>query len=760
LKNKSKIVFVSTIPPTQCGIATYTNDLIKAISNTFDTVECVVCEIVNSTINSNNSSFKLNSKSKEDYIRIAEEINKDNEIKLVHIQHEFGLFGGSYGNYLLYFLTTLKKPIAFTFHSIFPNPENDLKAFVKLLASYANIIFVMTKQSQRILQNVYKINKNIISYVPHGTHIVSYEETIEVKKKFNFENRMLLSTFGLLGSGKSIETALMALPEIIEHTPNVLYLIIGKTHPNTIIDGIDEYRNYLQKIVKEKKLNDHVLFIDHYLEIQELLEYLKATDIYLFTSKDPNQAVSGTFAYAMSCACPIVATSIPHTEEVLTPDAGVLVEIEDSKQFTVAIKQLLSNTKMRESMAISAFQKTRESSWENTAVKHINTYIKSVSQLADTQFKYPAIKLDHIKRLTTSHGIIQFSKISKPDITSGYTLDDNSRALIAMCMHYSLYRTDDDLLYINTYLNFIERCQQKSGSFINYVDEYNQEHIKNSYVNLEDSNARAVWALGTVISLENDLPITIVERATNSILKCSEWIKSILSPRAIGFTIKGLYLYYTVAQNQSTINIIEKLARNLMTHYDLNAIKDWKWFENYMTYANSILPEAMLYTYLVTGKTAYKKVAIESFDFLLSKMFFNGHFKVISNNGWYQKDIEPNQYGEQPIDVSYTIQALDTFYKAFYNTKYKSKMDLAFSWFLGKNQLNQIMYDPIVGGCYDGLEKDHVNLNQGAESTVCYLIARLLMENYKHSQIKIDKKQHQLPKNKPAVYKTKSKIIS
>lgn len=728
-KTKSKILFISTFPPTECGIATFTTDLIHAMSKgVSSSLELIQCDITK-TPKSSNSEYKINPKHKDDYRSTAEDINKDPKIKLVHIQHEFGLFGGDYGNYLITFLETIKKPVAITFHSVIPNPNIKLKSFVQLLVSYVSSIFVMTQKSNEILEKEYQIESNLITYIPHGTHIINYVEPKEIKKKLNLENRITLSTFGLLGPGKSIETALKALPDLIKYNPNILYLIIGKTHPNNIKDGVDSYRDELKKLVEYHNLNKHVLFINRYMEIKELLDYLKATDIYLFTSKDPNQAVSGTFSYAMSCACPIVATSIPHTREVLSSDTGFLIDIGHSRQLSNAIKKLLKNDHLRESMAINAFQKTRESSWENVAVKHINSYMESIDGFGKgIKFDYPPIILDHIKLMTTSLGIVQFSKICKPDISSGYTLDDNARALIAMCMHYKTHKEQTNMNYINTYLNFIIRCQQSSGSFINYIDENNYEHVKNTYVNLEDSNARAVWALGYVISLKSQLPKIIIDKAITSLLKCSRWVPNLLSPRAIGFTIKGLYFYYKATQEQYIISIIEKLAKNLMTNYDINAIKNWKWFENYMTYANSILPEAMLYTYLVTGKNAYKKVAIESFDFLLSKMFSNGHFKVISNNGWYQKDRVPNQFGEQPIDVAYTIQALDAFYNAFRSNDYREKMESAFSWFLGKNQLNQIMYNPFTGGCYDGLEESNVNLNQGAESTLCYLIARLVIE--------------------------------
>lgn len=727
---KLKIVFVSTVPPTQCGIATYTKDLIDAFQSTFENLECIYCKLSETSEVVPDTSFTLNYNKKEDYRRVAEEINADDSIRLVHIQHEFGLFGGHYGDYLLELLEHLKKPIAFTFHSVIPNPHKQFQTFVQLLASYSSIIFAMTRDSKNLLQSDYHIDENLITYVPHGTHIVAYNEPNQTKKKLGLENHKILSTFGLLGTGKSIETAINALPEIIENHPDTLYLVIGKSHPKNIKDGVDPYRQYLKNIISEKKLDQHVLFIDRYLELEELLEYLRATDVYLFTSKNPEQAVSGTFAYAMSCSCPIVATSIPHIREELSPDTGIIVDIGNSRDFSRAVNKLLSNDALRESMAINAYQKTRESSWENVAIKHFNAYTEKAKLFSNVKFRIPKIKLIHIRNLTTSNGIIQFSKINLPDINSGYTLDDNARALIMMSMHYMLFRKKEDLLYIEIYLNFLERSQQPTGNFINYIDQFNQEHIKNSYVNLEDSNARAVWALGTLISFEDHMPAGIIKRAVTCFLKCKPWVSNLLSPRAIGFSIKGLYAYYVSTKEKFVIPVIEHLANNLITKYDLHATKNWKWFENYMTYANSVLPEAMIYAYLTTGNSAYKKAGVESLDFLLSKMFLKDGFKVISNKGWYHKNKNPMQFGEQPIDVAYTIQTLNVFYQVIGDKAYKSKMNLAFEWFLGRNQLSQIMYNPVSGGCFDGLEEKNVNLNQGAESAVCYLMARLIIEQY------------------------------
>ena len=739
ISNKSKIVFLSTFPPTQCGIATYTQDTIKGITDVFGkSIACEICELVKEPKENPTQAFTLNTNNREEYSKVAEEINDDESVKLVHIQHEFGLFGGNYGDHLLDFLNVIKKPVTFTFHTVLPNPNNELKTFVKLLLSYSNSVFVMTKRSEEILINDYNIPQDFITTISHGTHVVVYEAPETAKAKFGIEDRKVLSTFGLLGEGKNIETGLRSLRKIVEHTPNALYLIIGRTHPNLIIDGVDTYREKLEAIVNELDLHDNVRFINQYLETEELLSYLQATDIYLFTSKDPNQAVSGTFSYAMSCACPIVASKIPHTKEVLTEDSGILVDIGNEEQFAEAAIKLLSDENLREEMGKNAFRKTRACSWENIAIAHINTYKKLIEDATEIKFTYPPIELTHVKKMTTELGMIQFSKISVPDLSSGYTLDDNARALVALCMHYKLTEDKADLPYILIYLDFIERCQKPKGNFMNYVDENNREHIEqNAEVNLEDSNARGIWALGTVVSIRKILPEAIAKKASKCLLNSLKWAETIQSPRSIGFATKGLYLYHSAIPNLYVAAIINKLNAKLLYNYEVHATKDWKWFENYLTYGNGILPESMLYAYLVTNKPIYKKVALESLDFLISKTYKGDNFKVISNNGWYHKDSEPAEYGEQPIDVSYMIQTLNSFYSAFKTPEYKRLMKIAFNWFLGKNHLNQIMYNPVSGGGYDGLEKENVNLNQGAESTVCYLTARLIMENLKLSESKV-----------------------
>lgn len=731
VRRPQKIVFMSTFPPTQCGIATFTEDTINAISNMYG--KSIVCEIAEITFKGGPSiyaKYHLPSKDLDAYERVAEEINEDDEVKLVHIEHEFGLFGGDYGDYLFHFLNSIKKSVAYTFHTVLPNPNSDLKSVVQLLCSYSEAIFVMTFKSKEILINDYGIDETHIAVVPHGTHLVDYEATEVAKKKLDLEDRLVLSTFGLLSQGKSIETGIMAMSKVVKQFPTALYFILGKTHPNTIVDGVDNYRNQLEDLVKAEGLEDNVQFVNEYLSTDDLLNYLKATDVYLFTSKDPNQAVSGTFSYAMSCSCPIVASKIPHTIEFLTSEMGILADIQNTEQFADAAIKLLADEPLRKQMGLNAYAKMTQTSWENTALNQMTRYQTVVKEFKNCKITFPEINYSHLKKLTTDIGMVQFCKISEPDLSSGYTLDDNARALIAICNHFETSEDINDIVYIEKYLKFIKRCQLESGRFINYVDQNNNVDARNANENLEDSNGRALWSLGTLISFKNTIPENIFNEASECFNAGLKNFEQYHSPRALAFGLKGLYKAYSKIPNEDYKKQVEILSRKIAAHYNQNSSEKWHWFENKLTYANSVLPEAMLISYLVSGDEEHKIIALDAMDFLNSKMFVDGRFKIISNKGWHQKGSIPYQFGEQPIEACYMMQALDLFYTTFENKKYKTQLKAAFDWYLGRNHLNYIIHNPVTGGCYDGLEKENVNLNQGAESTVCYLMARMLIEKY------------------------------
>ena len=730
-KETPEIVFITSYPPRECGIATYSQDLKNAILEKFGTTFSVkVCALETEQMIDEypvEVKYKLNTKLEENFRELATKMNANKNIAMVFIQHEFGLFGGEYGNYLLKFMKHIDRPITTTFHTVLPSPNEKLEKVVRKIADYSDYLIVMTVTSKVILMRDYGITERKISVISHGTHLVNCTNNFEPKTRNQFSDKIVLSTFGLISEGKSIETALEALPKIIEKFPKVLYLILGKTHPEVVKRDGEKYRDFLYKKVQELHLENNVRFINKYFSLDELMEYLQRTKIYLFTSKDPNQAVSGTLAYAMACGCPIIATPIPHAKEFLD-GAGLTYDFQNSNQLAEKTIELLYNAKLLKEMRLNALHKISPSSWQNSALAHI-TMVKKNNPKIDLQYKMPKISLDQIKRMTTTHGLIQFSAISTPDLQSGYTLDDNARCLLAMTKHYELTKEVSDLKLIHVYLNFILICQREKGDFLNYVDKYGSFTSNNYDENLEDANGRAIWALGEFISYNNSIPIDLITKASTAIEKALTHSLKFHSPRAISFAIKGLYFYNLETQNPKINELITELADNLVSKYRGVSDEKWKWFEEYLTYANSILPEAMLYAGLATGSELFKDIAKTSFDFLLSLIFKEDQIKVISNQGWHHKDKEVKQYGEQPVDVAGTILALQTFYKVYEEPEYKNKMQFAYDWFLGKNHLHQIIYNPKTGGCYDGLEENHVNLNQGAESTISYLLARLAMEN-------------------------------
>ena len=476
------------------------------------------------------------------------------------------------------------------------------------------------------------------------------------------------------------------------------------------------------------------------MQLDELLEYLQLSDIYLFTSKDPNQAVSGTFSYALSCGCPIISTPIPHVLEVLKNDTGIVIDFEDSSQLGEAVIRLLGDNHLRHNMSLNAMHQSASTAWENVAILHMRIFEKLIPGLSNLNYGKPDIDLSHLKKMTTQFGILQFSKINQPDVDSGYTLDDNARALIAACRYYELTRDKSILAYIKIYLNFIHFCYQGKADFLNYID-YNKEFTpQNNEVNLEDSIGRAIWALGYFISKGDHYPKELhesLQKSKNIINQALDHLSHIYSTRAMAFVIKGVFFYNQKIENEQAINLMAELASRMQQMYRHESRKDWQWYESYLTYGNAVLPDAMLCAYLATGNNDFKETAKATFTFLLSKIYCGNSISVISNKNWCQRDEEVKIVapgGEQPIDVAYTILALKRFDKVFKTKGYDLKMEEGFNWFMGDNHLNEIIYNTCTGGCYDGLEEKNVNLNQGAESTISYLLSRMAFGNAKANE--------------------------
>ncbi|HLP95090.1 MAG TPA: glycosyltransferase [Saprospiraceae bacterium] len=729
-----EILFLTSYPPRECGIATYSQDLLKALDNTLGgTFSCRVCafEAENTGLQyPDEVKYVLNTASVEAYKELSGLINKDPDIRFIVVQHEFGFFQGVRDEVLLQFLNSLNHPLILVFHTVLPNPEPAWTQKVQHIARAASSVVAMTKSAAKILREDYHITPEKVAVIAHGTHLVPHLNKVFLKDKYGLSGRKILSTFGLLSSGKSIETTLDALPEIIAINPDVLFLIIGKTHPGVLKSEAEQYREMLQAKVITLHLENHVVFINRFLPLTDLLEYLQLTDIYLFTSKDKNQAVSGTFAYAMSCGCPIVSTPIPHARELLRSDTGILFDFQDAAQLAVAVNRLMSDESLRIAFSTNTLQRVAPTSWENSAIAHalLLQKIGKKNEPITLHYSLPEISLNHLRKMTTDFGIIQFSKINQPDLDTGYTLDDNARALITICQHYQLTGDETDIHYGRLYLNFIRYCQLPDGNFFNYLDSERHFTQQNQETDLSDANGRAIWALGFLMSNDQQWPADMLATANHMLQKAMSHVETMHSTRAMAFAIKGLYYSSRKNQHPEQLTLITKLANRLVQMYRHEAEPDWQWFEAYLTYGNSILPEALLCAYRATSNPVYKDIAQKSFDFLLSQTFEEHRIRIISNKTWLHKGKTAAEHGEQPIDVAYTILALNAFYEVFKKDSYHQKMTTAFNWFLGNNHLHQMMYNSCTGGCYDGLEETQVNLNQGAESTVSYLMARMSLE--------------------------------
>jgi len=507
--NLHEILVVTSYPPRVCGIATFSEDLIGAISNKFrNSLSLKVC-----ARESGDESFTYPSKviytlktsNSADYKKLAEAINRNKNIQIVLIQHEFGFFRKQEQAFLQ-LIYNISKPVVVAFHTILPHPDEHLSIKIQNISIACDAIIVMTNSSSNILITEYGKPKNKISVIAHGTHLVPHLSQTVLKIKYGLKNRMVLTTFGLLSSGKSIETTLDALPAIVEKCPEVIFLVIGKTHPEVVKDEGEKYRESLEKKVAEYGLQNNVKFINKYLPLPELLEYLQLTDIYLFTTNDPNQAVSGTFAYAMSCACPIISTPIPHAREVLTKDTGIIFDFRNSQQLSQSVIHLINDRPLRKHLSVNALQKIVATAWENSAIAHAMLFERLSSGTILLEYNLPPVNLSHLNEMTTDTGIIQFSKINQPNIETGYTLDDNARAMVASCMHFKLTGDTESLNSIRTYLYFIKHCLQPSGNFFNYVDKDRLFTAQNNTVNLDDSNGRAIRAIGFLISLKKYCP--------------------------------------------------------------------------------------------------------------------------------------------------------------------------------------------------------------------------------------------------------------
>lgn len=724
----SKICFLSTFPPKECGIATFTQDLSSAMNKKFNPkIKSQIIALNDDAHFYNydkNVAMEINKDDIDDYINTAKKINQSKDIKLICIQHEFGIFGGEHGNHLIPFLELIKKPVVVTFHSVLPNPDKAKKRIVKSLCEKSSAVIVMAKKAIEILKKDYEINKKKLFFIPHGIPSVPFVSQETFKTKLHLNNKIVLSTFGLLSKGKGIEYMIRSLPKLIKKYPNILYLIIGETHPVVRKEEGEKYRKELMGEVEKLGLKNNVKFYNKYLTLEEITECLLATDIYICTNLDKNQIVSGTLSYAMGCGRTVISTPITYAKEFLSNDKGVIAEEKNPKSYAQKIDKILSNPEFKKTIERNAYTFTRSMTWPNVAINYLKVFNKALKLKDEIIYEFPEIKLDHVVNMTNDIGMIQFANNTTPDINSGYTIDDNSRALIATILHNKIFNSQTSSALSNTYLKFIEYCQEENGWFNNIV---NNKKIINDQSN--DAFGRAIWALGYTINKSNN-PEQI-QKAETLLKKSLNILEKIKSPRAVAFSIIGLYHYNKKFPKDETVVLIKNLADYLVECYKNECSEDWCWFEEILTYSNSKLPEALYLAHEATKNQEYLEIAEKSLKFLTELIFIDDKLCLIGQNGWCKKNGKRAFFDQQPVDASSLVNTFLTAYSITNNEKYYEKAIFSFNWFFGKNHLNQIVYDETTGGCFDGVGEHSLNLNQGAESTLSYLIARLFIEESK-----------------------------
>lgn len=729
IPNRSRfILYLSTYPPRECGIATFTKDLAEAVQRKYNPALKPRILAINNDITDifaydRHVARQMYAGNIEDYTALAQELNETSEVKLVHIQHEFGIFGGNWSDYLIPFFQTIQKPVIITLHTVLPKPDKTLLRVVRFMLQHCQAVIVMNEFARQILIKEYGASEERIAVIPHGIPYVSSPNGRQEKQRIGLENHLVLSTFGLLSPGKGIEYALRALPPVAKRHPNLLYLIIGVTHPIVRKAAGETYRNFLQHEVKRLGLSSHVRFYNKYLTEEEITGLLRSTDIYLSPSIDRNQSSSGTLSYALGCGTPVISTDSLYARSLVTPEMGVLVKPKKPKAITEALMELCRDPQRIAEMGKTAFAQTRHMTWPNVALGHFNLYQKFV-RLEDEQ-KVPELSLRHLKKLTDDFGIIQFAKHTKPDLHYGYATDDNARALIVTTQALAHLGENSEILALaKRYLKFISRMQRPSGTFANLVN--GKRKIMRQQPS-EDAQGRALWALGYLIS-QDTLPHEMRKEAERMFRKATPAIRELASPRAIAFAILGFFWYTKSKASVRHTRLLRELADKQIASYLQAAGEDWLWFEQALTYSNSKLPESLFYAYLATKKKSYLQVAEKTLDFLIDITFEKGYFAPIGQNGWYLRSGKRAYFDQQPEDASSMVQTLAVAWRITGKTKYRKLALDTFQWFLGKNHLNQMVYDEVTGGCYDGLGQHTLNLNQGAESTISYLLARLAIE--------------------------------
>jgi len=731
-----KIAIIGTYPPRQCGIGSFTNHLVEAIVANTDSPE-ISEHVMVIAINEEGKACKYPEEVKHvirqnhqcDYPEVAQQINAG-DAEVCILEHEFGIFGGDDGVFILSLLHRLKVPLIVTFHTVLDCPSYTQRSIIEEIGRKAARIVVMNKLAIKFLTEIYAIPKEKIVNIEHGVPEFKKISNKEAKQKHGVSTRKVLLTFGLLSRNKGIETVIKALPAVVEKNPDLLYIIIGATHPNVLKRSGEEYRHYLQCMVKKLRLEQNVYFNNKFINETELFEYLNATDIYISPYLSEAQITSGTLSYAVGAGCAVVATPYWHAQELLANGRGHLFDFKNSAQLSGILNHLLNDKNKRNEVREKAFDYGKETRWPQIGRKYLNltecvrdsyNWEQEAQKETVRMRILPSYSLEHIKRQTDDTGIVQHAKYGIPNLKEGYCVDDNSRALIMSVMAYRQCKDKDALRLMPVYLSFIHYMQLENGNFRNFLS-FSRQYLDEA--GSEDSFGRTVWALGYLVKYSpND---SFKQMGKEIFLKSVQHFGEIKTIRGAANTIMGMSYYLKMAPNdEEMVKKMNRLVDIIVSGFEKNSTSTWKWFENEMTYDNGIIPLALLSAYEITGDEEIFTIAMEAIRFLESKNMPRDFFVPVGNKGWLQKDEPMPEYDQQSIDAMAMVIMYYHLYLLLKDKSYLDKMVKCYRWFLGENSLRLPLFDHETKGCCDGLEAHGVNRNQGAESTLSYWISHL-----------------------------------
>ena len=730
-----KIAFITSFVPRKCGVATYTRDLsleihkkripisIFAMQNPM--IPAVYVPPVIKTIQQEKIA---------DYQKVAKLLNSS-PIDIVHLQHEFGLFGGTDGEYILELARALKKPLIVTFHTVLLTPTEHQKYIIQELARLARNLIVMDEVAKNRLELIYGLNPSDSVFILHGAPIVTMKKD-NAKKNIRLPHAFVLLASNLLSRNKGIEYAIEAVAQAVKEIPNLVFLVVGETHPLVKKTEGESYREELMEQVIKLQLEKHVIFINKYIPLEELQIYIAAADVYISPYLDPQQITSGSLSYAIGGGKACISTEFIYAKDILSKGRGMLVQFRDSNAIAKALVQLHRDPKKLQKLETNATNLRKEMRWSRVAQKHILLYSK-ILQLKDThsiakKFLSTPLDISYLTHLTDAVGVIQHTHHIIPDRKFGYSTDDNARALIVVSQLYKQHKTDDILKLIKLYVTFLKFAQDANGEFHTFL---NFNRSWDDTTDVTDPYGKAMWALGFNLFL-NDNPA--LAQSVHSIFVTNlEQMDNIRDLRTAAYTILGLYYYILTYETKTDAaaqasEYLKKLADFLLGAYEKSHTTRWDWFEDTVTYDNFRLPQALFAAYLITGNVKYKKVANTTLQFITNCNYDKqkGYFDFIGQDGWFQKGQKKAEYDQQPLEAAAAVDAYLFAAQALHKRNYLNRALLAFEWFFGNNRNHRYIYDENTKGVFDGLTTRGVNQNEGAESIVCFLMSCLSLQYF------------------------------